>query len=295
VNLGRAKLILIIAFAGLNLFLAYHLFWPDFGRLTRVAISAEDLNNLENMLEDNNYRLQTTLDRSVRTANFLTVSTSLKFQRSLILQMLQDGAEFSYTEDGTFYRKKDRTVMIQSTGLIKVLFTPPQILGQSSGEVEQNNLNYAAEQFLINQSLKPEGLTYNYTEENESGEQVVNYYQVIDELPVYAGSLKVYVTAGSVQAVEIYWLDHVEGSPTREMEVITAMEAIKNLIRDLGPAPEERIITEVKLGHFSMEYNAEKWEIPPVWRIVLQNGQIYYINAFTGNFELKNVIPEQLN
>jgi len=42
-NLGRAKSILIIAFVGLNIFLGYYLFWPDFGRLTQVAITAEEL------------------------------------------------------------------------------------------------------------------------------------------------------------------------------------------------------------------------------------------------------------
>ncbi len=293
-NLGRAKLILIIAFAGLNLFLAYHLFWPDSGRLTRVAVSAEDLDNLEILLKENNYKLQTALDRSVQTANFLTVSTSLKFQRALILQMLQEGAEFSYTEDGTYYRNDDRTVMIQSTGMIKVLLTPPNMLEQNNNDLEQFSLNNAVELFLAGQSLKPEGLTYNYTEVSEAGEKILHYYQSIGDFPVFAGNLKVYVTDNSIQSVEIYWLDPVEGSPAREMEVITAVEAIKNLVRDLGPSIEEQIITDVKLGHFSVEYNAEKWEIPPVWRIVLQNGQIYYINAFTGNFERKNVIPEQL-
>ncbi|MDZ4133647.1 MAG: hypothetical protein U1E11_10990, partial [Dethiobacteria bacterium] len=70
-NLGRAKLILIVAFFGLNLFLGYQLFWPDFGRLTRVAVTTEELRIAEGMLNKSNYFLAASLDRSVQTIDFL--------------------------------------------------------------------------------------------------------------------------------------------------------------------------------------------------------------------------------
>jgi len=107
VNLERAKLILIIAFAGLNLFLGYQLFWPDFGRLTQVAVSTEDLQLLDELLKDNNYSLEASIDRSVQTGIFMTVSTSLEFQRKVLLKLLQEGAQFSKNENATFYRKDD--------------------------------------------------------------------------------------------------------------------------------------------------------------------------------------------
>jgi hypothetical protein len=51
-----------------------------------------------------------------------------------------------------------------------------------------------------------------------------------------------------------------------------------------GGALETGII-DFSLGYYSQEYDAERWEIPPVWRIRLDNGEVYYINAFTGNLE----------
>lgn len=288
-------MILIIAFAGLNIFLAYHLFWPDMGRLTRVKVSAEDLDNLEVVLEENNYHLQVSLDRAARKANFLSVSTAFEFQRALILRMLENGAELKHTGEGTFCRNDEQSVVIEPTGLIKVYFTPAKELGQGFAEADRPLQTSAVEDFLDKQSLKPQGLAFDYVAEEDRSGTVWHYYQVIDEGPVFTGNLKVYTEEDKVRRVEVYWLDLVESDQGKEMEVISAVEAVRSLVRDLGPAAEESLITEVRLGHFSAEYDAEKWEIPPVWRIVLQNDLIYYINAFTGNPERKSAILEQLS
>ena len=75
-NLGRAKLIFIIAFTGLNLFLGYNLFWPDYGRFTNVSVTAEDLRLTEALLNNHNYILGAPISRAVKTGNFLTVAHS---------------------------------------------------------------------------------------------------------------------------------------------------------------------------------------------------------------------------
>ncbi len=293
-NLERAKMILIIAFAGLNLFLAYHLFWPDFGRLTRVAISADDLRTLEQLLNESNYYLNSNLDRSVRTGNFITVSTALDFQRKVLLRFLQEGAEFSHSEQATFYRKEEKTAIIQSTGLIRVMYTPPMKIIENGASFEQREVRAQVESFLTEQQLKPPGAVYNTLTIDDDGDYVLDYYQEIDGLAVYAGHLKVKLTGDRLKSVDIYWLSPVEREPAQEMEVINAAEALSNLVRALGPSEEPQYITNMTLGYFSGEYDAEKWEIPPVWRIIMQSGKIYYINAFTGNLERDSVIPEQL-
>ncbi|MDW7729017.1 MAG: two-component system regulatory protein YycI [Bacillota bacterium] len=293
-NLERAKFILIIAFACLNLFLGYHLFWPDFGRLTQVAVSAEDLRQLDLLLNQNNYYLENSIDRSVQTGIFMTVSTSLEFRRQVLLKFLQEGAQFSNTEDGTYYRKDDKTAIIQSTGLITVIYTPPIETDENLAESEQRELRSYIEHFLREQHLMPEGAVFDYLEATETGEVILRYYQAVDDCPVFAGHLRVTTEEASIKSVEIYWLNPIESEPSREMEVITAAAALANFVRDMGPSTEPQFITDVSLGYFSGEYDAEKWEIPPVWRILLQEGQIYYINAFTGNIEQESVIPEQL-
>ncbi len=69
------------------------------------------------------------------------------------------------------------------------------------------------------------------------------------------------------------------------MEVISAAEAVCRVVREIGPSLQPRRIVQVSLGFYSQEYNAERWEVPPVWRIMLDRGETYYINALTGNRE----------
>ncbi len=294
-NLGRAKLILIIAFAGLNLFLAYHLFWPDFGRLTRMAFTAEDLRATEAMLNEKNYYLETSLDRTIRTGSFLTVSRSLEFQRQVLLRMLQEGAEFSHSDVGTFYQKDEKIAVIQSTGLIRVLYTPPYELAGTSDDLDDRAVRVLAENFLIEESLMPEGAVFDYVQHINPDARILHYYQSIDDVAIFTGQLKVIIEGNKIRSVEIYWVHPAEDSPGREMEVISAIEALANLVRDLGPSDEAQLITSITLGYFSGEIDAEKWEISPVWRIILQNEQVYYINAFTGNLEQDSIIPDQLS
>lgn len=294
-NLGRAKLILIIAFAGLNIFLAYHLFWPDFGRLTRMAVTAEDLRATEAMLNEKNYFLETSPDRTIRTGYFLTVSRSLEFQRQVLLRMLQEGAEFSHSDEGTNYQKDEKTAVIQSTGLIRVLYTPPQELADTSDDLDDREARVLAEKFLIEEHLMPKGAVFDYVENISPGTRVLHYYQVVDGVAIFTGQLKVIIEDNRIRSVEIYWVHPAEDSPGREMEVISAIEALSNLVRDLGPSDEPQLVTSITLGYFSGEIDAEKWEISPVWRIVLQNEQVYYINAFTGNLEQDSIIPDQLS
>lgn len=294
-NLGRAKLILIIAFTGLNLFLAYHLFWPDFGRLTRMAVTAEDMRAIEAMLNEKNYYLEASPDRTIRTGSFLTVSRSLEFRRQVLLRMLQEGAEFSHSDEGTYYQKDEKTAVIQSTGLIRVLYTPPHELAGTSDVLDDREIRTLAENFLIEEYLMPAGAVFDSVENISPGARILHYYQVIDGVAIFTGQLKVIIEDNRVRSLEIYWVQPAEDSPGREMEVISAIEALSNLVRDLGPSDDPQLITSVTLGYFSGEIDAEKWEISPVWRIVLQNEQVYYINAFTGNLEQDSIIPDQLS
>lgn len=69
------------------------------------------------------------------------------------------------------------------------------------------------------------------------------------------------------------------------MEVIPATEALLRMVEVLGPSTRPVRITKVDLGFYSCEYDAEKWEVPPVWRFLFENGESCFINAFTGNLE----------
>jgi len=293
VNLGRAKLILIIAFAGLNLFLGYQLFWPDFGRLTRVAVSVEELQSMEQMLIDNNYKLEASINRSFQTRDFITVSPSLAVQRLVLLRFLREGARIFQGDGVNYYYIDGETAEIHRSGLIRILYNPTIYLGNDLYTMEQRELRSLIDQFLANNQLNLEGLTFDYLEKTDPASLAFVYYQVINDDPVFTGQLKVLTTEDQIRMVEIYWLETVERFPAKEIQVISAVEALGNLVFEIGPASESAVVSRVELGYYSGEYEAEKWEMPPVWRIIVDD-QPYYINAFTGNLEKEVIIPEQL-
>jgi regulatory protein YycI of two-component signal transduction system YycFG len=293
-NLGRAKLILIVAFFGLNLFLGYQLFWPDFGRLTRVAVTTEELRIAEGMLNKNNYFLAASLDRSVQTIDFLSVSPSAEFQQLIRELYTTDEALVNETEEAVLYSLPGELVVINLSGLIQIIYSPGVPLRTGFAELELREQRNAIEAFLNERMILPKNAVFNLAEATDGGQEIFHYYQVVDEIPVYAGQLRVFVNAERIAAVEIYWLEPVERVPARETEVISPTEALTNLVKELGPSVEPRQIIQVDLGYFSGEYDAEKWEMPPVWRVVLDNDQYYYVNAFTGNLEQDIIIPRQL-
>lgn len=292
-NLGRAKSILIIAFAGLNIFLGYYLFWPDFGRLTKVAVTAQDLHATEVLLNDNNYTLEASPDRSVRTSDFLTVSPALNFQGRIVQHFIGKGAWVSESENTTNFQTEGETVIIHSSGLMRVVYDPGILLAENAISLDERELRALVKQFLDNEQLMPEGLTFDYMEKSEEGRITFHHYQLFEGTPIYASQLKVVVDFDYIELVEIYWLNPIVRVPPREMEVISATEALSNLVHELGPSSDPRKVEHIELGYFSGEYDAQKWEVPPVWRIVLDGKQYYYINAFTGNIEQDNVILEQ--
>lgn len=293
-NLGRAKLILIIAFTGLNLFLGYHLFWPDFGRLTKAAISAEDIRLAEETLNENNFFLGVSLDRSIRTSNFLAVSPARDIQQKLAGSLIEKGARAEGAENITYFHLEGETAALHAGGLTQLFFDPGILLTESVTNFEDRDLIDAIEIYLAENDLMPEGICFDYLEETEDGRILIHYYQEYDGLPIFAGQLKVVIEDGYILAIEIYWLKPVERVPVREIKVISAAEALINLVNELGASVEPRTIKKIDLGYFSTEYDAEKWEIPPVWRVVLDDMQYYYVNAFTGNIEQDTIVPEQL-
>lgn len=293
-NLGRAKVILIIAFIGLNLFLGYHLFWPDFGRLTSVAVTAEEMRITEAILKNNNYFLEASLDRAIQTSDFLTVSSTSDIQMQIMGRLIEKGALVQEFEGASIYITTGETTVFNSSGLTQILYDPGIFLAEDSINLELSELKSLVEQFINEKELMPEGIVFDYLEKTEAGSMILYYYQVLDNMPIFAGQLKVIIESDNIKAVEIYWLKLIERGPVREMEVISATEALTNLVKGLGPNSEPRMINRIDLGYFSGEYDAEKWEIPPVWRVVLDGQDCYYINAFTGNLEQDSIIPKQL-
>ena len=277
-NLSRAKTILICAFLGLNLLLCYHLFGEEMGRLTRVAVSAAELRRAVRQLEEAGYLLEAKIDRSARKSAFLTVFPYHEAGEMLRAKFAPAAAPQAWTAGTRVYESGEAQVELPPTGLGRVEF-------KAGRELAGNQEPVAA----VELQLKEWGLLYpearfDYLE--GSGERgVVHYVQLCRDMPLYSGYLKAFLENNRLWAVEIYWLQADEPLPEKVMEVIPATEALLQMAEHLGPSPHPRRIVKAELGFYSRDYDAEKWEVPPVWRFLFEDGESCFVNAFTGNLE----------
>lgn len=283
-NLSRAKTLLICAFLGLNLLLCYHLFGGEIRKLTRVAVSAAELRQTVRQLEDYGYLLETKADRAVRKSAFLTVAPLWEVGEKLREEFTAAAAPESGPSGAIFYDGDEAKVKLYPAGLARVEFNSGQALPDEVSFSNDQELTSAFELFL--QELGPAFSEARLDYLERYGEEaVLHYVQLFEDMPLYSGYLTAFLENNRLQALEIYWLVPDKPLQEKEMEVIPVTEALLKMAEYLGPSTQPRRIIKAELGFYSCEYDAEKWEVPPVWRFLFEDGESCFINAFTGNLE----------
>ncbi len=285
-NLGRAKTVLVFAFLGLNLFLAYCLFWPELSCLRALIVYREEMRQVEAELNRNNLILEAPLTRSVQKSAFAAVSPSVsELNRLRLLFSVTAYADAPNEEGVQVFHCFGKTARVYPGGLVQVAYSVALPLDGAGDGVSDTMVAAAVEQTLKKEKLWPPGAEFDYLERESRDGLVIRFYRNDDGQHLFSSYLTVALRKERIETVDIFWLDLVEWSQERSVEVISAAEALCRVIREIGPGQQPRRIVQVDLGFYSQEYNAERWEVPPVWRIRLDNGETYYINAFTGNQE----------
>ena len=114
-----------------------------------------------------------------------------------------------------------------------------------------------------------------------------NYYLYtnLEGSGLYSSFVRATINEGCLVSIEYFWLNILKRPQEHLIGMITSAEAVQKLVKELGFSAGPRRITGLDLGFYSPEYEAEQWDVPPVWRIIIDHRQIYYINAFTGYLE----------
>ena len=89
----------------------------------------------------------------------------------------------------------------------------------------------------------------------------------------------------TLTALELSLLEPKKPLQGQGMEVISSARALLRLIEIRGASSPPRQIVKADLGFYSRSYDADEWEMPPVWRFLFDSGESIFINAFTGNLE----------
>ncbi len=286
-NLSKAKTVLIYTFLALNIFLCYQL-WQDQGYDGFASFGRkEEISRLESALQTAGLSLEIDLPKATEPLAYMIVEPWVYLPQEIIASFWQvlGGAGEPFPEinhrpgaDGAeVYSFGRHELIIGQTGTATINF--PLREGDEKEQLEGENLAWQ----LINNLAFLQDFVFDY---KYSPEEAVLIFlrQEYDNYPLYAGYFH-FSSADGQQTAELYRLE-VLGFAAQEREIISSSMALLRFLEIYEGSEKGISIAEFSLGYYTRGYDAERWEIPPVWRIHLSNGELYYINAFTGNEEI---------
>ena len=293
-NLSRAKAVLIAAFLILNLFLIYQIVVDE--RMDNPVFfgSKEEVSRLETALQQANLSLDVPLPRGGMHVAYLVVMPWQPVSENVVT-LLWEGLVNNEEERENFSPEDMLITGNHENNISEWRFGDYELLLCKEGsfqlhnvfhDLEPQQIESAAEEFMKRVSFLQD-FVYDYVKVEEA-ETILNYGQNYEGFPLYAGYLQVKCNAEPGCEIYLYRLEPL-GFGEQEREVIPPSTALWRFLDVYSETEHNEIfpttIIEFSLGYYSEEYDAERWEIPPVWRIRLLNGEVYYINAFTGYLE----------
>ncbi len=267
----RAKTILITAFALLNAFLIYRV-WEviNLDESHYLPVTVEQIREVSEELAAEGIELAAPVPRKAPPMAFLVLAHAGPEKQGQEPGPGKEGEKPDQTAGGT------------------------QGKGQAPGTLNANTARRLAEGFIETKGGFPPASRFDGVVFLEAeGLYLVRYYQEFDGWPVFGGRIEVKLsTDGRVVDFQRTWLKPLGYSGPRK-GIIPATEALGRLnallkSRDSGEKARPGagwVIREIDLGYYSRIYDANQWEAPPVWRIRMEGGDTFYVNAYTGERE----------
>ncbi len=291
-DLSRAKWVLIVAFLGLNIFLLYQIIIEE-GMDNPVLFGRkEEVSRLETALQQANLSLDTSLPRGGISVAYLVVmpwQPDAEDVAAMLWQGLENEEDDNDFSPDNLVIKDDPENNIRSWRFgsyeLRLCKEGTFQLQHAFKGLEPEQKEEAAEEFMKRVSFLQD-FVYDYIIA-EQDKTVLYYRQDYGDFPLYAGYVQFYSNGEPDSKVHFYRLEPL-GFGEQQREVIPPSTALWRFLEAYLETEQDVLptaIVEFSLGYYGEEYDAERWEIPPVWRIRLLNGEVFYINAFTGYLE----------
>lgn len=147
--------------------------------------------------------------------------------------------------------------------------------------------------YLRQVALLPAGARYSgYFPRSEFGRAVVEYVPDYKGFPVYSGYVRAEVSTRGIESITRLWVVPTGYTPAQPKAIRPAGEALLRLAGRLNSNMRPRTVTDIQLGYYAgralvptQSGDVHGWDTVPVWRIVLDTGEVYFINAFNGEWE----------
>lgn len=290
----RARAILLAAFMMVNLLLAYSLWSP--GGLPGLSAASEP-----RQIEQLRGRL---FERGLVLPNAVSVPRSPEPLRFLYVEyrptpgLATGGSESSGVvppESALIARHAWMSPHFDTT--TQAVIYHPQADGTAEREVRLDNRQQVvqvAEEFLSLESLMPDRAVFSAILPQPGTENLlVEFVPEYEGFPIYSGYIRVEISQRGIETVVIFWVEPRGYTEALPKAVRPASEALLRLAGRLEASGHARdTITMIHLGYYAgrsltvtQTDDIQGWDTVPVWRITLDSGAIYYINALNGEWE----------
>ncbi|MFC5450611.1 two-component system regulatory protein YycI [Paenibacillus aestuarii] len=109
------------------------------------------------------------------------------------------------------------------------------------------------------------------------------FNQTYNKLPLFDVKVELYEHNGEITSYRQAYVEVESGVEQTEQKLIPAQLAVRSLVENY--LSEGSIITDVRLGYHGQLYNSPTQPMFPHWRVTIDNGDIYYLQAFNGAVE----------
>jgi len=294
---SKAKNVLIIAFIATNIFLTYNIQDRLFGQQEIQLINDEYVSNVEQHLNDNGITLDTHISRDVISLPVLVVRYKT-FESNAIAEVFLGknyDEKVATLEDKILKREvfkgPDKELVIEGGKKLKY---KNMSIEKNNYSLNENTIKKISNDFLIQHNLMKSGIEldqiYYGTEYDFDDEFVYKlvYNQTYQNKFLGDSYIHVYVNHRGVVGMEAMLLEY-EKTQEQKKQIIPAPEALMRAMNVILQENKEPIaIKDIEIGYYfgPTYYMESHWkEIEsgtafPSWKITIQNGKNYFIEAY---------------
>jgi regulatory protein YycI of two-component signal transduction system YycFG len=105
-------------------------------------------------------------------------------------------------------------------------------------------------------------------------------YRMANGFPIFDIRLELYNSEQKIQAYRQDLIQILESEEGQKQQILPASKAVAHLIENY--LPHGSVIKDIRLGYHGQIFpDAEKQISAPTWRVLLENGEVYYVHAIS--------------
>ena len=278
----RALSILIIAFIVLNVFLVLNI-WARERPVEDYELTLSQQQEIQSLLDEKGIEIQAEIPEKWQLQPFLEVGYKEVDEEKVIDDFFGQNAspKVELLDNGKNYNYDNKQLIIMENGIITFFDKQNK---KSDEQITKNQAIKMAQDFMQSHGGIPKDAEINsIVYDEKSNGYLVQYVRNYDGFFIANSYIDILTTPLGVKSYYQCWLK-AYGYKGKKRAVISPLIAVLRVSEELKEH-DSTVITDLKQGFYSRFYDAKRWEAAPVWKVQLKSGDIYYINAYTGELE----------